>query len=270
MKGITMKAASLTTAAAAAAFLFSVAGAQARNAAPDVHLSERFSNKSLQINNLNGPIEVTRASGDQLAVTAVRTSQRSDPNQVQIKITHDGEGIVICAIYPGESDNCTRRGGTHYHNNNHNDDTTVAFTVALPAGSGAELKTVNGSIDARDLGSAIDAATVNGHINVSTSSYAQAKTVNGSIRVSMGSADWPDRRLEFATINGAIDVTVPNATSARVHMKTLNGSIHSNVALDRREGIFGITRGADGVVGSGRNELSFATINGSISLNKAP
>lgn len=257
---------------AAALMLGSTAAAAPRSAATEFRLDEPFAHKSLQINNLNGPVEVTRASGNELHVTAVRTAERSDPNSVTIKVTHDGEGIVICAVYPGQDDNCTRRGGSHYNNHreNGNNDTTVAFTVALPAGSPGAFRVVNGSVDARDLASAVDAMTVNGHINISTTSYAQARTVNGAIHVSMGSADWPVKSLEFASVNGAIDVIVPNATSARVHMKTLNGSIHSNVALNHHEGIFGITRAAEGVIGSGRNDLSFTTVNGSISLQKSP
>lgn len=254
---------------AALALLGSTAVAASRTAGTEFRLEERFANKSLQINNLNGPIEVTRASGDQLRVTAVRTAERSDPDSVQIKVTHDSEGIVICSVYPGQTDNCTRRGGSHYDNHGQN-DTVVAYTVELPAGSAGALRTVNGSIDARDLASPIDAMAVNGHINVSTTSYAQAKTVNGSIRVSMGSADWPEKNLEFASVNGAIDVSVPKGTSARVHMKTLNGSISSNVSLERHQGMFGIMRDADGVLGSGRNQLSFTTVNGSISLERSP
>lgn len=264
----------LASLAAAVLVLGSPAVAAPRTAGAEFRLDEHFSNKSLQINNLNGSIEVTRAAGDELRVTAVRTAVKSDPNSVEIKVTHDGEGIVICSVYPGQTDECTRRGGSHY--NNHGDrnhvenDTVVTYTVELPAGSSGALHAVNGSIDARGLASPVDAMAVNGHISISTSSYAQAKTVNGWIHVSMGSADWQNKNLEFASVNGAIEVTVPNATSAKVHMKTMNGSIRSNVPLDQHQGIFGLMRGADGTIGAGRNNLSFTTVNGSISLEKSP
>ena len=253
----------------AGALVLLASPAAARSAAPDFRLDEPFANKQLLIKNLNGSIEVRRAPGTALKVVATRTAERSDPNSVQVRVTHDAVGIVICAIYPGQDDTCSRAGSSH-GSSVRNNDTTVDFTVELPAGSGGKLLTVNGSIDASGLSSPIDAMTVNGHISVSTSSYAQAKTVNGAIHVTMGSPDWPLNRLDFASVNGSIDVSVPKSASARVYMKTLNGSIHSNVSLATTHGIFGITRSADGVIGTGRNELTFTTVNGSIALERAP
>lgn len=253
----------------AGALALLAAPAAARTAAPDFRLDEPFANKQLLIKNLNGAIEVRRAPGSELKVTATRTAERSDPGAVHVRVTHDALGIVICAIYPGQDDVCSRSGSSH-GNSVHDNDTTVDFTVELPAGAGAKLLTVNGSVDASGLASPIDAMTVNGHINVSTSSYAQAKTVNGAIHVTMGSPDWPLNRLDFASVNGSIDVSIPKSASARVHMKTLNGSIHANVSLATKQGPFGITRSADGVIGSGHSELTFTTVNGSIALQRVP
>ena len=268
MKGDTMHPNRTACVVSSALLLLTAGHAQARSSA-DIHFSERFAGKSLEIRNVNGPISVSRSGNDMLTVTAVRTADRSDPESVRIRVTHDRRGIVICAQYPDDDSSCTRDGGTHYNNNQtHANDTTVAFKIELPAGASAALHDVNGSIEASGLDSPIDAATVNGHINISTSSYAQAKTVNGSIRVSMGSSTWPDNRLEFASVNGAIDVTVPKSTSAHVHLKTLNGAIHSNISLERNDGVFGIMHRAEGVIGSGRGDLQFTTVNGSISLAK--
>ena len=243
--------------------------AAARTGAPDFRLDEPFAGKQLLIKNLNGSIEVRRAPGSTLKVTATRTAERSDPNSVHVRVAHDALGIVICTIYPGQDDVCSRAGSSH-GNSQRDNDTTVDFTVELPSGAGGKLLTVNGSIDANGLASPIDAMTVNGHVSVSTSSYAQAKTVNGAIHVAMGSPDWPFNRLDFASINGSIDVSVPNSASAHVHMKTLNGSIHSNVSLSTTQGLFGITHAADGVIGAGRGELTFTTVNGSIALERTP
>lgn len=278
MKGSRMnptRIASLT----AATLLLASTGAFARSTAPDFHWAERIGAKQdVEVDNINGPIDVSRSSSDQVQVTAVRTADESDPNSVQIKVVHDSKGVIICAIYPPDSgegaSDCSRGGGTtrHVHSNSgrNNNDTRVAFTLSLPAGVSGTFHAVNGSIAALGLASPVDAASVNGRVTISTSSYAQARTVNGAIHVSMGDPNWPRNGLSFASVNGPIDVTVPGSASARVHMKTLNGRLTSDFPISRHDGIFGINRSAEGVIGSGRSDLEFNTVNGSITLAKNP
>ncbi len=50
--------------------------------------------------------------------------------------------------------------------------------------------------------------TVNGNVEISTSSYASVKTVNGSITARLGRADWQDV-LEMKTVNGSITLHLP-------------------------------------------------------------
>ncbi len=187
---------------------------------------------------------------------------------------HTSQGVLICAVYPQSGDagqTCRQNGGSHYHDHDSGgNDTRVAFSVRLPAPTAATLRTVNGSIDVNDVSSPIDAAAVNGHVYVTTSSYAQAKTVQGAIRVAMQSPNWPSGGLEFASVNGPIDVMVPRSASAQVHLKTLNGSISSALPLRARRGQMRILNYADGTIGSGKSRLTISTLNGSIRLAQTP
>ena len=248
---------------------------QARSSAPDFNWSGSLaSGQDVEVQNLNGSITVNRASGDSVTVHATRTADRSDPNSTRIVVSRDGEGVVICALFNDQdSSDCARSHVSHTRSgerNRDNNDTRVTFTVELPAGVSAKLFSVNGSVEAHGLASPVDASVVNGHVSISTSSYARAHTVNGSINVSMGNPNWPDDSLAFAAVNGAIDVTIPSSTSARIHMKTMHGSISSDFGISRHDGAFGVMQYADGVIGSGKRTLDFTTINGSIRLAKGP
>lgn len=260
----------------ASLLVFALAGlpVSAATAAPPFRWDGRLgAGQTLEIENVNGPITVQAAAGDQLSVTALRTADRSDPNSVQIRTERDANGILFCAVYPQDGDadqTCRHNGGRHYHDHDSgNNDTRVAFSVRLPAAVAATLRTVNGSIDVSGVASPIDAASVNGHVSVATSSYAQAKTVNGSIRVAMQSATWPSGGLEFASVNGGIDVTLPRSVSAQVHAKTMHGSIVSAVPLSMRRSDM-IMKYADGTIGSGKSNLTLTTLNGSIRLAQTP
>jgi hypothetical protein len=254
--------------------LLTAAVGRAESTAPDFNWSGRVSSQDdVEIQNLNGPVSLVRATGDTLAVTAIRTAGKGDPNSIHIVVKRDRQGILICSIFPGQDDaDCSRSGGSHAHRNGviHDDEMSVAFRIQLPARVAVSVKAVNGSVEAHDLASPVDVSAVNGHVSISTSSYARAHTVNGSIHVSMGDANWPDNTLSFASVNGSIDLTVPSSTGAHLHFKTMHGSITSDFAVVRREAPFGLMQYADATIGTGKRSLELTTLNGSIRLAKGP
>jgi DUF4097 and DUF4098 domain-containing protein YvlB len=139
----------------------------------------------------------------------------------------------------------------------------VNFTVHVPAGVDFSGHTVNGGIDVRSLSGNVEAYTVNGDIDISTSGYAEATTVNGSIDAVVGRADW-DGRLEFETVNGSITVELPDGIGADVTARTINGAIETDFPLTV-SGRFS-HRSLSGSIGGGGDEISLVTVNGSVSL----
>ena len=142
---------------------------------------------------------------------------------------------------------------------------------------GPELRQVQGverrdrhprRVEAERLGADVDVKTVNGSINVSTAGLARAETVNGSITAVVGRADWP-AGLQFKTVNGGIDLTLPASLSARVEAKTLNGEITSDFPLTV-SGTFSRRR-LSGTIGSGGDDrkLILETVNGSVQIRRA-
>ncbi len=224
------------------------------------------SGKTIEIKGVNGDISAVAGSGD-VEVTAVKRARRSDPDEVKIEVVpHDG-GVTICAVYPrdGRREN-TCEPGERGHMNTHDNDVVVDFTVRVPAGVQFVGRTVNGGIDAANLGGDIEASTVNGSIHVATSGYAQATTVNGSIVASLGRAAWSDA-LEFSTVNGGITLDLPANLSAEVRAKTVNGDITTDFPL-LVTGRLG-PRSLHGTIGSGGRQLELSTVNGSIRLRKS-
>ena len=59
----------------------------------------------VQVKNVNGNIDAEGASGDQVEVTAEKSGP--DADQVKIQVVTGGDGVVICAIYPGSSGSCS-------------------------------------------------------------------------------------------------------------------------------------------------------------------
>jgi hypothetical protein len=221
--------------------------------------------KAIEIKGINGDVRAVAGSGD-VEVTAVKHARRSDPDDVKIEVVPHEDGVTICAVYPsdGRQENSCEA-GEGGHMNVRDNDVVVDFTVRVPAGVRFVGKTVNGGIEAANLGSDVEANTVNGSIRISTAGYAEAQTVNGEIVASLGRANWSDA-LDFRTVNGAITLDLPANLSTEVRASTLNGEILTDFPLTvvGRVG----PRRVNGTIGSGGRRLALETVNGSIRLRK--
>ena len=218
--------------------------------------------KTLEIKGVNGSIQASGGSGDQVEVVATRRGRRNDPEGVRIETVEHAGGITVCAVYPsadaGKPNECAPgEGGRMSVRNN---DVNVEFVVKVPAGVHLVARTVNGAVEASGLGADVDAETVNGSVKVETAGVARAETVNGSVNAKMGRADW-NGDLAFETVNGSIRVMLPPSASTAVDAEVVNGSIESEFAV---EGGRVAKKRLTGTIGSGGRSLNLETVNGSI------
>lgn len=223
--------------------------------------------RTIEVRGINGNVSAEPATSGEVEVVAVKRARRSDPDEVRIEVVRHAEGVLICAVYPnsGGAPNTCEVGSSRSHVRDN--DTTVNFTVRVPAGVNFNGRTVNGEVRARDLGADVDVKSVNGDVSVSTAGVARAQTVNGSITAFMGRADWPSE-LEFKTVNGSIELSLPASLSARVEAKTLNGEITSDFPMTV-SGTFSRRR-LSGTIGSGGDrQLTLETVNGSVQIRRA-
>jgi hypothetical protein len=223
--------------------------------------------KTVEVKGVNGAIEASLASGDEVEVTATKRGRRSDPGSVRVEVLEHAEGVTVCAVYPdvdGRRNEC--RAGSGGHMSTRDNDVEVHFVVKVPRGVGFSPRTVNGDVEATDLEGDVAATTVNGSIEVSTSGRAEAQTVNGSIRARAGRADWAGD-AEFKTVNGSITLTLPTDTAADVRAETVNGEIETDFPLTVTGRVS--RRHLSGTIGGGGRSLELETVNGSIHLRKS-
>jgi len=222
--------------------------------------------QAVEIKGVNGAIEARPSASGQVEVLAERSGRRNDPEEVRIEVVQHGGGVTICAVYPSPNDEpneCVPGAGGRMRVRNN--DVKVRFRVRIPAGVGFTGRTVNGGVDADDLGGNLVLTTVNGSIAFSTTGYAEATTVNGSIRGALGRGDWPDT-LQFETVNGSITLDLPEGLSTAVEASTVNGSISTDFPLTV-QGRFSRRR-LTGTIGGGGRTMELETVNGGISLRK--
>jgi len=223
--------------------------------------------QTIEIKGVNGDIRATPSNTNEVEVTAAKSSRRSNPADVRIEVVPHAGGVTICAVYPDvagqEPNRCEPGPGGHSHTKNN--DVAVRFSVRVPSGVAFVGRTVNGGVEADAMQGDAEGYSVNGSVRLATSGLVRAGTVNGSIAASAGRVDWNDA-TSFKTVNGDITLTVPPVLNAELRAETVNGSIDSDFPVTVT-GQFSPRR-MRGTIGSGGQELSLSTVNGSIRLQK--
>lgn len=236
----------------------------------------------VEIHGVNGAIRARTGSGDRVRVEAEKESRRGQEDDVEIVVEEFRNGVVVCAVYPGQRDTCEPGRGAQ--GDIRNNDVQVTFDVVIPEdvrflgytvngsikteplGADVEAHTVNGSIETASLRGDVTAKTVNGSITAEAGGLVRAHTVNGSIKARLGQTAWEGGE-GFETTNGSITLELPDAFSADVRAKAGTGSIKSDFPLRvQRNGHVGSE--ASGQLGSGGPDLRLEVLNGSIRLRR--
>ena len=115
-------------------------------------------------------------------------------------------------------------------------------------------------------GSPVSATTVNGSIFLSTNRAADAHAVNGSIVAALSEIDWPGTR-EFRTVNGSVDLELPESCHATVKASTVWGFIQNDFGIPVRRSL--PVSWMNGDINGGGPGLGLSTVNGSIHLRRS-
>jgi Toastrack DUF4097 len=238
-------------------------GAQEQQAGEFTWSGTVDSGDAIEIKGVNGSVFAELSSGNSIEVVAVKTARRSDPKRVTIEVVEHEDGVTLCAVYPSRSRKENYCGpGDKGRNNVRDNDVSVAFYVKVPARTMLRARTVNGDVEIVDLESDVEASTVNGSVEVTTTGFAHASTVNGSIAAAMGVID--AQGMRFSTVNGSIDLDIPNDIDADIDASWVNGGIESDLAMELVGRIS--KRSASGSFGEGGPDIELRTVNGSIRI----
>lgn len=229
--------------------------------------------RSIQIRNLNGPIDVEAASGTEVEVTAVKRYKGSRPQEVRFLTGTDDDGAFICAVW-GRGGSCDRQSSRSSGPRpspwarlfGAGGNVSVAFTVRVPSGVRVDVGTTNGEVRVEGVHGAVKARTVNGAVHVAASSGPiSASTVNGSVVATLDSLD-PGVALSLTSVNGSVTAELPEGIGASLDMSTVNGRVTADFPVTI-EGSVSPKR-LRGTLGGGGREIKLETVNGSVRLKR--
>lgn len=237
--------------------------------------------KSLEIDNIWGSIEVVADTTDKVELSVARTNRAESKEklekakkEVTLDITQEvGElKMYVNGPFRCQCDDCRHsREDDGYR-------VKMDFMVHVPRDIDIKVKTVNeGRVVVRNTNGSFAVRNVNGDIEMdNVAGSGTARTVNGPVVVSFRQN--PHENSEFKTVNGKIELRFAHDLSADFRFKTFNGGIYSDFPVtampvhgiqeERRGGkvVYRADRFTGARVNAGGPEIQIENLNGDIRI----
>jgi len=231
------------------------------------------------VDNVFGRVAVTGSDGNDVemhATETVRGDLRGDIDraraETELKVEQEPGRI---AFRVRRKDGCDCR-------DQHWDGYVVAYDIELrvPRRAALDLSTVNeGDVVVADVHGDFELANVNGRVELSGArGSGRISTVNGGVVASFERA--PPEDTVFKTVNGEVDVALPDDVSANLDVESFRGDVFTDFEIvsvgaaaapsvsGRGMRLLSKPRSARFRVGTGGPTYSFNTLNGDIYVRK--
>ncbi len=218
------------------------------------------------LRNVNGGIEIEGWDKDEIDVFAeikIKAPSKSKAEKLYEKLRFDVDAerdrVEIEAKRPR-----VRQDGLFGGLFGDKSSITIRYTVKVPSRANLEIENTNGGITIEDIEGTFDCHTVNGGITIrSFRGSGVANTVNGGIECAI--EDFPgDGDLRLKTVNGGIELWLPDDAGGYLEARTVNGGI--DLDIDLKEKVRIKRSSVKGVFGDGDGSVYLKTVNGGISI----
>ncbi|MBO6792496.1 MAG: hypothetical protein JJ895_01205 [Balneolaceae bacterium] len=255
----------------------------------EIKSSEFSKNHKIIVKNINGELNVTGYSGDEIRVKARRQVwkergrlSQNEADEVQLTYMIEDGFVFVYVDAPGV--NIDFDEGRIGYNMNWDDDNYPRFNfdidVQIPEAYHIEVATVNGGdVFVQKMNNQIKASNINGDVKVKDAkTTTDARTVNGDIEV------WFDENpiadMDFSSVNGTIEIYSPKDFGAVVTFESLHGELytdfkdvqrlphHLNRATQKQGNRYKISTSSPIQIGDGGPSMSFKLVNGSVYIRE--
>ena len=189
-------------------------------------------NGRVSVSNVNGSITITTWERNEVKVEAVKNADEKERlAEVEIRIDAQKDSLTIETDY----DSWKRDNGSRNWKNYGRLTVEYRLTVPRNAVLN-EIETVNGSVSISNSANMTKASTVNGQVTATNlRGTANLSTVNGTVEANFDELQ-SSSRISLNTVNGQVNLTIPSDANATVKADTVNGNIANDFGLPVRKG----------------------------------
>jgi putative adhesin len=146
---------------------------------------------------------------------------------------------------------------------------SVSFEVYVPHRTDLALETENGPVGVRDVTGRLVLAAHNGPVSLAgVGGSVRARVQNGPLHVVLTGARWEGEGLDAETVNGPVDLEIPESYSAQLETRTVNGPMRTEFPLTVT--IQGdVSRRITATLGQGGAPVRVVTTNGPLAIRRA-
>jgi DUF4097 and DUF4098 domain-containing protein YvlB len=245
-------------------FVFAVALLVSGNLLASVTEEETFTYEledggRFSIANVNGSINVTGGSGNQVEIIATKKADnQEDLDSIEINISQSNSEIRVK----------TELGKTDKWYSRSSSSGQVTYEVIVPERTVLDsVDTVNGDVTISGVSGDVEAESVNGSLSLSDlAGDANLSTVNGSVEASFARLGG-GQKVKAETVNGRVTINLPKDSDVKISADSMNGGINGrDFDLETEKGFVGSD--LNGNIGKGSARLNIDTVNGSIKIRK--
>jgi DUF4097 and DUF4098 domain-containing protein YvlB len=210
----------------------------------------------LRLEGINGNIAITGSSETDSVIVSAQKYVGSESTQdaqahlgeLHVSVTETANEIIVKTIQPDE----TR--GRNYG---------VDYEITLPQDFTVLVTNANGGISITSVHESVSVVNVNGQVILTDiSGSASVSLVNGQIQAEVTLRK--GGTIVMTTVNGGIDLEIPQYTSAEFSASVVNGTVAvSNLALI---GVVSTPTSLTGTLGTGEGTITLTTVNGGINV----
>lgn len=143
---------------------------------------------------------------------------------------------------------------------------SVSYEIFVPRQADLTLKANNGGILISEVRGAIQFNTMNGGVSLKrVAGDVQGKTMNGGLNIELAGSRWDGSKLDARTVNGGVNLSVPENYSAHLETATVNGNLNIGIPMT----VHGeISKHIVTDLGSGGPTIHVETTNGGVNVKK--
>lgn len=207
-------------------------------------------NGRVVIQNLYGDVQITAWDRDLVLVQAFKKS--TDPKRLDDALIVVDSSSTLVSIR------------THYAGSDAERPASVDYRIMVPRTANLEnIRLINGGLSITGVAGPIKASSVNGSIRAEKlEGQAELSTINGRLEAGFDKVSRA-HGIRLTSVNGPIQLSIPNSAGASVEAKNLSGGIESEFGRPWRS--------ADGhrlkaLVNQGGAQIQVHNVNGGISI----
>ncbi len=187
-------------------------------------------NGKVSVSNVNGSITAEGWDRNEVKLIAIKTADTKEHlADVEVKIDSRADSFSVETDYGS-----WKTGGNRW--NDHGKLTVDYQLMIPRGAVLDEIETVNGSVTITNFNNLTKASAVNGTVKATNlRGNANLSTVNGEVVADFGNLD-QGSKISLGTVNGKVNLTLPSDANATLKVDSLNGNISNDFGLPVRKG----------------------------------